>query len=286
MGLAEYINSGMRLTRDNITFQTNDSGTGSVDLGSAYILLGINTTAPCRIRFYDNQESLMNLQEQTRTFDDRNISASIALVGDFNMTAAGTYTVDPVVYGVISVPTASLTHFKVDNTGSGLFPTVTVNRYLLENSSINISNRVTLPSIQQTLSPDQIKVGTLSTSIPRTYLLVSCSLSDPTHLARLRLYSDSSALSNSAEISRSFATESVERKLIVDAILSGNEIAYFTPKIVGANLQYAGSNLLSIANNRTSLDGESQLYYALQNVSTTGGAQSIEVSLHMFSLED
>jgi hypothetical protein len=50
MGLKEYIRLGAQLTRDTITTQTTVVGSGSVELGSAYALLSIQTNFPCRLR--------------------------------------------------------------------------------------------------------------------------------------------------------------------------------------------------------------------------------------------
>lgn len=288
MGLAEYIKAGVTLRRDAIGVQTDAVRSGSVNLGSSYILLSITTTVPCRLRLYDNQTSRDVLGEKNRVFGNTNVSASTALIGDFSMSAAGTYTIDPVVYGIINDPTSKLTYYLVDNVSSAPYPSITFNRYLLEDSSISIQNRKTLQITSHTLSPGNYGVGAMQSSdIPRTYLLVSGSVSGSTSIARVRLYSTSESLANSTEISRSFATESAESsKLIFDAIISGSEVTHFVPKITGANLKTMGTDLNLIKSSTEKIMGVNEMYYVIQNAATSGPATPINVSLHVFSLED
>jgi hypothetical protein len=287
MGLAEYIREGARLERQVITLQGNISGSGSIDLGSAYILLSLNTTSPCRLRLYDNSASLVNTGERNRVFGNTSISASTALIGDFSMSRAGLFTVDPALYGVVQNTSNKLTYWRMDNTGSGIPPTIQVTRYLLEDPAFLISSRKTLPAITANLAPNQIVSGTISdTNIPTTYLLVSMSLGNSSHVARLRLYNNTSSFSNLSEVSRSFSTESIASSLIVDAIVSGSETTYFVPKIIGANIQNLGNDLNVIRSNFSLIPGYNELYYILQNVSSSGGTVGISASVHVFSLED
>lgn len=289
MGLEQYLRAGANLTRNDIILQTTPSGSGSVELGSAYVLLSVSTTAPCRLRLYDNSQSLENSGEIHRAFGNTSVSASTALIGDFSMSAGGTYTVDPAMYSVIERPETKLTHYRLNNTQSGVYPTLTFTRYLLEDPMISSASRVTMPQITGSLLPGRLVSGTLTSaaSVPRAYLLVSASVSGSSTRARLRLYTTNESLTNLTELSRSFATESANTsKLIVDAILSGSETTYFVPKIVGANLQTMGTNLNTIRRDPAAIIGNNQLYYVLQNPNTSGGAIPITASLHVFSLED
>lgn len=287
MGLAEYIREGAVLSRETINLQGTISGSGSVNLGSAYAILTLTTNFPCRLRLYDNSASLSNSGERNRLFGDTNISASVALIGDFSMSAAGTFTIDPVLYGVVEQPSSKLTYWRIEGTGSGQIPTIQIKRYLMEDPAFLTTARVSLAPITASLLQNQIVSGTIANSnIPTTYLLVSMSVSQPSHRARLRLYSTDSVFSNIAEISRSFATESVVNNLIVDAIVTGSEVTYFKPKIIGANIQNMGTDLNTIKNNISLIPGYNQLYYLLQNVSTTAGTALLTASVHVFSLED
>lgn len=288
MGLEQYIRAGAKLERSDVSLTTMENGSGSVDLGSAYVLISVSTTAPCRLRLYDNSQSLADATERTRGFGNTNVPAQIALVGDFSMSAAGTYTIDPVVYGLTQNAADKLSYYRVENTQSGQYPIINFNRYLMEVPAVSIANRLTLPQITASLAPGQIISGTLSSvNVPRTYLLVSASVSGSVARTRLRLYTTSDSFSNITEISRSFATESNNNsKLIVDAILSASQTTYFVPKLVGANLQTMGTDLNSIRVDRAAIMGLNELYYVIQNASSSGGTISTTASLHVFALED
>lgn len=288
MGLTEYIRAGASLQRELITLQTDATGSGSVNLGSAYVLLNITTDIPCRIRLYDNVASRDSLAEKVRAFGNTSVSASTALIGDFSMSVANNYSIDPVVYSVVAEPTTKLTYYKIDNVSGPPYPKITFNRYLLENADVSTANRITLPTIKSSLSPGQIASGTLaSTSIPQTYLLLSASVDGASTRARLRLYSISASLYNTTEVTRPFVSESsANTYLIVDAVLSGSETTYFVPKIIGANLRNMGTDLSITATNRLNIVGANELYYILENVSSVAGVANITASLHVFSLED
>lgn len=287
MGLTEYIKAGASLRRESIVAQGTPTGSGSVNLGSAYILLSVQTSSPCRFRLYDDLSSLTNAGEINRAFNNLNISESVALVGDFSMSAAGTYTIDPAMYGVVSVPSAQLSYWRASSTGSGQTPSITITRYLLEDSSVSVDSRKTLPTIQANLAPSERAVGSIVDSgIPTTYLFVSASLSNASHIARLRLYSTSASLYDSTEVSRSFATESVQNTLLIDTIISGSSTMQFVPKIIGANLQNMGSDLNIIRGDRSRIYGYNEIYYILENMAPSGGTVTVEASVHVFSLED
>jgi len=290
MGLEQYIRAGANLTRQIITFTASPSGSGSIDLGSAYTLLSVGTNSPCRLRLYDTLDSLTNDGERIRSFGNTSVAASTALIGDFSMSAAGTYTIDPPVYGITQTTTNKLTYYRTENTQSGVDPVITVTRYLLEDPSISTLNRVSFPQITGSLTATGIISGTLTslTNIPRTYLLVSASMvGSSTGSARLRLYTTSDSLTNLTEISRAFTTESSNNsKLIIDAILTGSETTYFVPKITGANLQTMGTDLNAIRLDRTAIMGNNELYYVLQNAESSSATIRVTASFHVFALED
>ncbi len=288
MGLAEYVKAGIKLTRANINLSTDSIKSGSVDLGATYILLSITTDTPCRLRLYDTSQSRDNVGETNRLFGNTNISNSIALVGDFSMSTAGTYTIDPTVYGLVTPASTKATYYRIDDVASAPYPKINFNRYLLEDSAQSIANRKNLPTITGNLSVSGLVSGTISDSqIPRTYLLVSASLSGSNSVARLRLYSTSEAFSNLVEVSRSFSVEPVTgSKLIIDMVLSSSITTYFVPKIIGANLQTMGTDLNAIRNKTADIMGNNELYYILQNGATAGGTVPISASVHIFSLED
>jgi hypothetical protein len=282
MGLKEYIRLGVKLARQSTTTQTDNIGSGSVELGSAYALLSIQTNFPCRLRLYDTVDSLTNSGEQSRNFGNTNISSSVALIGDFTMSA-GTYTIDPVMYGVVNPSNTKLTYYRIDNTGSGQYPNLTFNTYLLEDSAVSTSNRVSLPNITGSLSAGDIISGSVvDTGIPKTYLLVSASLNATATAARVRLYSTPTSINDTTEKNRGFVTESQMSTLIVDAIITGSETTYFIPKIIGANLSDMGTTLNAL----TTPKGTNELYYIFQSTANSGGAQNMTASFHVLSVED
>lgn len=290
MGLQEHIKGGARLNRNTIPL-TDATGSGSINLGLTYSLLSLEVNTPCRFRLYDDLTSRDNVTEKNRPFGDTNIPAPIALVGDFSMSAAGLYTVDPVVFG----HNDSLAYYRVEPSGAQ----VNITRLLLEDPIVPArlgtqyaeSNRRVFPTITATsISPNELKSGSITTgpdTIPKTYLLVSASLQNSSQIARLRLYSVSSSIYNNDEKTRPFSVEpSSSVRLLADMILSGSEITKFTPKIMGANLQNLGNDLNEIRGIQEKIAGKNEIYYTLQNVSSSGGPVTINANVYVYALED
>lgn len=283
MGLQELIEDGKILSRNTINF-TDTLGSGSASLGATYGILSIQSSGPCRLRLYDNEQSLENNTEKNRLFGDYNIPNTIAIIGDFSMSAGDLYTIDPMLYSHTHDKT--FTYYRIDK-DVGVPPiTINITRFLLEDVTSAVNNRRSLNGIQASLSGSEIVSGTLSgTSVPNTYLLVSASLSG-SHVARLRLYSTSSTLNNSIERTRLFETEPSESaRLVVDMVLSGSDPIYFSPKIVGANLQQLSSNLNDLRLDRTKIFGTKELYYFLQRIDA-GTSVPISASVYLYSLEE
>lgn len=292
MGLKEHIRAGANLTRDGVTI-IDSLGSGSVSLGGTYGILSVVANQPCRLRLYDNLNSRDDVLETNRVFSSvSNVSSSVALVGDFSMSAAGTYTIDPMLFG--HAHNGQNTYYRIEPAGG----TVTINRYLLENFAIQpkspspyiTNNRRTITiTPTSSLAALQIYGDELDdSSVPKTYLLVSASLSNA-YVARLRLYSTNDELDDSTEKNRAFDVEpSASTHLIADMFLTGSSTFYFTPKIIGANLQSigAGADLTSLIGNQNNLTGQSKLYYFLQNASSSGLPQTPTVNLYVYSLQD
>ena len=289
MGLAEQIRAGASLTREIITINTDPAGSGSISVGPAYGVISIQTTTPCRFRLYDDEASLNDADEIARPFPANNIKDSVALVGDFSMSLAGTlYTIDPMLYGASA---AGISYYRVEPASAML---VQIDRYLMEDpliapevgSPYEVSNRRTLSPIMASLGAGSLITGSLASSeIPQTYLLISGSLAGAGTRARLRLYRNSSILSNATEQNRLFQNEpAYGTPLIADMILSGSEPIKFSPKILGANLENMGSDLNTIRANIALISGEPELYYMLNNLAAV--TASLTASLHVFSLEE
>lgn len=285
MGLSEQIQAGANLDRTDVTFTTSVTGVGSASIAPSYAILKIQASSPCRLRLYDNLSSRDEAGEIVRPFGDTNISESVALVGDFSMSAAGQYAVDPVLYAVSADFNNPYTYYRVSPASSiDIKATVYPIEIVAPGVGVySLDNRRTLPVITASLSAGAKVSGSLaSTEIPQTYLLVSASANS---LSRLRLYSTTAALSNTQEITRPFSVEpSASFNLIADMILSASKTTYFSPKIIGANLANMGSNLLLIRGNQALIDGENELYYIIENISAS--PIQVSASLHVYSLED
>jgi hypothetical protein len=289
MGLTEQIRAGARLTRRFTQFTTDVSGIGSASIDPAYAIINMDASATCRIRLYDNESSRDDVTEAAREFGDTNVADDIALIGDFNLTSGTRNKIDPTLYAVTE---DEFTYYRVEPAGEVVVSMIT---YTMEDATIQNGNlsRRDLPIISGTLDYNVNGGTTLekgiinSPSVPTTYLLVSASLLDPTHIARLRLYSVSSSLNLQSEVTRSFDVEaSSSAYLIADMILSGSQTTYFSPKIIGANLENMGTDLESIRGNRELINGKKEIYYILENKRVGAVADEIEVSLHVFSLEE
>lgn len=289
MGLAEQKLAGATLDRITTPFTTDTVGSGSVNLGTSYVILSIETNTPCRIRFYENTESRDNASEIARAFGDTNIAADVALVGDFSMSIADRYTTDPALYGVTH--SGSLTYYRI----TPATPTsITLTTYTIEDANIlptpstayTLNNRRNLPDFDETITTSSYVSGSLDSAIvPRTFLLVSASVSGASNVARLRLYSKSGSLTDATEVSRSFSVEpSSSAYLIADMILSGSETTYFTPKIIGAGFKTLTNNMQPMLGSRAAIDSDNVIYYILQNAGTS--TTNVSASVHVFALED
>jgi hypothetical protein len=283
MGLAEQIRAGASLTRETITISATASGSAS--FGSAYTILAISTDKTCRVRLYDNESSRDNAGEIVRPFGSSNVSASVALVGDFIISGSGRQYVDPVVYSLAEDFADPYTYYRISE-NDGSFPVaISVTRYLLEDNTLdNTIGRRTLPPVSHELGASGIASGTID-PCPRTFLLVSASVATTTEPVRIRLYSKFDAIDNQDEKDRTFDQPvSASAFLIADAILTDSEITYFSPKIIGANLNTMGTDLNITRQSNTLIEGTSEIYYILQNLGAS--TQTIDVSIHTYSLED
>ncbi len=298
MGLQEIVRAGGKLVRESVTIVDNNVGSGSVALGPTYNILSIATNTSCRLRLYDDIGSRDNATEIARPFGNTSVADNVALVGDFSMSAGGIYTIDPTLYGHPFNRSNYLTYYRIDN-ASSTTRNITINRYNLEDPGVPATagtaysegNARLLTTISETLSEGQIATGSITTvgspTVPKTFLLISASLSDNTQLARLRLYNSDVGYSSVTEVSRSFATEPTsDARLIVDMIISGSTPIYFCPKLINANLENLLVSLNELKSDITKISGENFIYYNLQNMNNTGGSVSIDVNLYIYSLED
>lgn len=302
MGLEEHIKAGAQLTRDTIVL-TAPTGSGSIDFGSVFSILKIQTDTPVRFRLYETTGSRDNVVEINRPFGQFISTASISLIGDFSMSAFGTYTITPPVYGVGRNRSSSEVYYRLENdVGQPSVATLRITRFLIEDKAIlpqtgtfyTVDNRRTLLIESPHEMPNLSHIsGTLNLS-PKTYMMISASASSSVaspslQQVRLRLYATSSAIDTTTlgltEASRSISTEPSESvMLLVDAYISGSDTLFFAPKIFGANLETMGDDLIETETSTTKTAGNSEIYYWITN--EAGFSATPIVKLAVYSLED
>jgi len=278
MGLAEHLRDGAVLERRNVPFTGN--GIVSTQIGAAYVILGIEVNKPCRVRFYDDQYSVNNSLEQTRSFGDITITTDIGLVADVSMSEAGVYTIDPVLFGVPQNTSSYLTYINItENSEPPANGKLLV--YILEDENLQpdennsfykipLRRKITFNGSENTLTfTDDLA--------PKTYLMVDAT-SDTD--CRLRLYGKSQSLINQTEVSRSFDQAVMDPSLILlaDMLLESGSITKFVPKLIGKNIETVPFDLSSIAINRSAIRGFSEIYYRLE--------PSGSVEMNILALED
>jgi hypothetical protein len=277
MGLSEQLREGAILERKVIPF----SGTtiGSASFGATYVILDIEVDNPCRIRFYDDESSLVDSIEQTRSFGESTFTTDIALIADVSMSVAGKYTMDPALYGVPSSSEEYSTYFRITETSGDVSGSLTV--YTLEDENIvaDIENDFyKTPNRRELEFTGDKNILSSIEGAPRTYLLVDATSDED---CRLRLYADTDSLNNFQEVSRSFeeAVMSSDIKIIADMELISGSITKFYPKIIGANLQTLPINLETIRLSRSAINSFSEIYYRLEPDTAT-------VNLNIYALEN
>jgi hypothetical protein len=290
MGLEEHIKAGAVLTRNTIQLSSQD-GLGSVDLGSVFNILQIQTASPARLRLYDRESSRNDATEIARPFGAYP-STDIALIGDFSMSAAGTYAIVPTVFGVAQISTNAATYYRIEDENGLAAGTFAITRFLLEDATVQpeaetpytVGNRRVL-TINQTLAQNAFASGTLANT-PKTFMLISGSLANAAHKARIRFYASSSAIYNTTERNRAFATEApVSVGLISDILIDDATFPiYFTPKLFAANLENIGNNLQDAISSPQNIAGNSEIYYYMQNIGST--TATITFNVAVYSLED
>lgn len=302
MGLKEQIAAGVIFERSTAIFTTDVVGYGSIQIAPTYTILSIQSDKSIRLRLYDNETSLLDAGEIARGFTNTAVSNSIALIADISMSS-GLYTIDPAVYGVSENPTTPLTYYRVENDSQA---TILINYFPIESNKVtpaigtaySLNNRRTLAVSKSVAFGEKPFVSRVGTGVPNTYLLISASLDDPTHIARLRLYASLKQAVGTEdpliERNRPISTEPPpEIPLIVDMIISGSETMYFTPKIIGSNIQtlhFNGSeavnrNLFDFRTNPTLLNGINRFDVVVENLGPTSPA-SITASFHVYVLEE
>jgi hypothetical protein len=255
-----------------VTRFTKDSGVGissgsTLSLGGGFILLNATSTtgAPCRLRFYSDEPSMIT--DANRAQGNFNIADSVALVADIVLTDQNTLYLDPPIFGNTFTGGQVWYHLS----GSVAPISVDVETYPIKpigDSTIgNTSIQITASNVPTTGNGVS---GSITTS--KSFLILTGS-SDV--LARLRLYSRPYTEIPTSEQSRAFGTEPTEGSLLIADLMFDS-----------ASFKYPLVPVLE-AYTRTATDytvGSGQVGYILQNRSMS--TANITASLYIYSIED
>lgn len=285
MGLKEQINAGSTNIRRE-TVQLSVSGdspryTGSFTLGSAFVLLSVQSPKPCRLRLYGDINSRNNAGELIRPFTSQSIlSSSVSLIADIDLNTTDIYNLTPSPFGLnLDNPVSRSIYYTIDT--SSLTPfgggtnTLTFTRFSLEDQEVTnlpgIVSRDTYTINATNLASNTSVTGSFTT--PRTYLLYGFSSS--INPVRLQLYTREDYRDNPIEAVRPFTTEPNSGSgLIADIYCTESGSLPISPVLLGRNDD--DLNVVQDANDVT--------YYRLYNA--TNGTYNFTISLKMFSLED
>ena len=263
MGILEQVQSGSNFVRTQ-TFLSSGVVSGSTTaFNYSYILLGITSQAPCRVRLYSDSSSMvLDANRATSSFA---LDPAVGLILDTELDSSSlSLEFDPPIIGTTFLN--GETWYNIDSITS---QTVTITSYPIEFTTTGRS--------QIAVSGSGLLTG--STGIegniysPKSFIILSGSASQSE--SRLRLYSKDINLVPNAEKVRAFGVEpATGSALIVDIAFDSASLQYkLVPIIEGYNL-------------KTYSVGENSVGYILQNISTTTAATNVTASLHVYSIED
>lgn len=274
MGLKEQLDAGATsLNREKIYVDVTGANqyVGSVALGRTFVIVGSQTTKPCRIRLYGNSASRDDVTELARPFISQSIPASISLLADINLTDTSLFKLHPPLFGAnLDTSVSSTIYYTITSSSVDLSSGVRVNldRFIMEDIKV-----VGLPEVVTrntcTISGSVTTGNSISGSLttPKTYLLLQVIPS--TSPVRLRLYSNDTYRDDPTEKARTFGVEPKSSSgIIADMYMSVTETSSFTPIVLGRNMKESPVPIT---------------YYTLTNESV---ASTVTASLYLFSLED
>lgn len=241
MGLRELVLSGSSLTRLQTTLS---EGSGSVNLGSSFVLLSVSSTIPTRVRLYSDSASLgIDESRPTSSFD---IDANVGLSLDTELTAAtSSLTFAPPI--IATTFSASQTWYNISGSGGA---SVTIGYYPIE---FDTASRTTLTISETGVVTGSARAGIIT--VPNGYLLLS---GNATTESRVRLYSNTDEVV-SPELGRAFGTAPAEgSRLVADMML---DTASFEFKITPV--------LQAFVLSPSYLVGDNQMGYLINNISAT-----------------
>jgi len=262
MGIFELAQSGSNLTRKLVSISSSPATGKTTGFGTSYILLGVQTQGPCRIRLYSDSASVdIDNSRPTSSFD---INPSVGLVLDTELTGSVTRLIfNPPIIGT-TFSGSETWH----NISSSAAQTATFTAYPIEFAEF--PSRTIL-----TFSGSNIDTGSTGVegniTSPKGFLILSGSADTG---SRLRLYSRPIDQVPLVEKVRAFGENPITgSSIIADMAFDSASFSYkLSPSLEAYNLEsYSnGNNLVG---------------FILQNQSTTNGA-TITASLLIYPTEN
>lgn len=270
MGLIERIQSGSLFKRGEVAVSSVPATGNFTNPGATYILLGISSTEPCRVRLYGESASVaIDAGRPSSSFD---YSASVALNLDAGLTPGSqsvTFT-PPIFASTDNSGSIPRTWYNIESTNPA---TVTISYYPIE---LDTTTRqwLTIPNnTGVTLGTNVTSSGEVVS--PKSFIILNTFFTSSANLsARLRLYSRPIADIDNTEKNRAFITQPAsDSHLIADLLYD-----------VGDYL-YPVSPILQAYNLENYLSGSNRVGYILEN--TAGSSQSnMKIAVNLCTVED
>ena len=263
MGILEQVQSGSSFVRTQTSFSSETISGSTTAFNYSYILLGITSQAPCRVRLYSDSSSMV--LDANRVTSSFALNPAVGLILDTELDSSSlSLEFDPPIIGTTF--SNGQTWYNINSTTTH---SVTITSYPIEFTTASRS--------QIAVSGSGLLTG--STGVqgniysPKSFILLSGSASQSE--SRLRLYSQDINSVPNAEKVRAFGAEpATGSALIVDIAFDSASLQYkLVPILEGYNL-----NTYSV--------GQNSVGYILQNISTTAASTNVTASLHVYSIED
>lgn len=243
---------------------------GSVNsLGGGFILLNAMSVsgAPCRLRFYSDETSMIT--DANRAEGNFVIADSVALIADVVISNQNTLVLDPPILG--NTFTGGQVWYNLSGSSTPII-NVDVQTYAIKPVGDSVGSNNTSITITGTSVPTTGNGVSGSITTSKSFLILSGS---STVESRLRLYSRPYTEIPVSEQTRPFGTQPSDGSLLIA------DLVFDT-----ANFQYPLVPILE-AYTWTATDysvGSGEVGYILENRS--GGTSNITVSLYTYSTED
>lgn len=266
MGLIEQIQSGSRFVRKTAILTDSPTTGFTTDFGASYIILGVSSNTPGRLRLYSDSASVaIDSPRPSSSFD---YSASVGL----NLDVALTPTTQSLIFNPPVLAYAFSQGKTWYNYQADTAQPITISYYPIEyNLPTTSRTYINVPdNIGITLGAYATSSGNVTT--PKSFLILNAvSDADP---VRLRLYSRPIEEIDASEQSRPFISESVSGShLICDMLLESSSYLYNV------------SPILQAYNLEDYLIGSNRVGYILENL--LGATQSnVYVGVRIYPIEE